>query len=275
MIKILQLFYFFIILIWSIGIVFSQERSVAESAQALKQTSEEAQKPETVQEKEGEEKEQIEPVLNIKETGNNLYSIELRNVELKDFFRVIAHDYNLNILVDENIQGKVTASLTNISLKEALERIAEMNNLILKKEGNVIIVKPNLVTRIFILKHVEAESLLEEGAQSEAGASQESEEGAVSQEKSYKATIYDLLSPQGKVLLGKYPNSIMVIDYPENIEKIATYIKMIDKGMESKIFKLKYIRVDEIVGVKEEKESESESTSTGGTEEETTTESGG
>ena len=273
MIKILQLLYFFIILIWSIGVAFSQESSVAESAQALKQASEEAQKPEAVQKKEGEEKKQVESVLSIKETGDNLYSIELRNVELKDFFRVIAHDYNLNILVDENIQGKVTASLTNISLKEALERIAEMNNLVLKKEGNVIIVKPNLVTRIFILKHVEAESLLEEGAQSEAGAPQEPEEGAVSQEKSYKATIYDLLSPQGKVLLGKYPNSIMVIDYPENIEKIATYIKMIDKGMESKIFKLKYIRVDEIIG--EEKGSESESTSTGGTEEEATTESGG
>jgi len=260
-------FCFFIVLIWSIGIVFSQEGSGAESAQALQQTSE------AVQEKEGEEKEQIEPVLSIKETSNNLYSIELRNVELKDFFRVIAHDYNLNILVDENIQGKVTASLTNISLKEALERIAEMNNLVLKKEGNVIIVKPNLITRIFILKHVEAESLLEEGEQSEAGASQESEEGAISQEKSYKATIYDLLSPQGKVLLGKYPNSIMVIDYPENIEKVATYIRMIDKGMESKIFKLKYIKVDEIIGG--EKESESESTSTGGTEEEATTESGG
>jgi len=248
------------------GISFSQESSVAESAQALQQVPEEVQKPEAVKEKEDKNKEQIEPVLSIEETDNNLYSIELRNVELKDFFRVIAHNYNLNILVDENIQGKVTASLTNISLKEALERIAEINNLVLKKEGNVIIVKPNLITKIFILKHVEAESLLEkEDEQSEAGTSQESEEGAVSQEKSYKATIYNLLSPRGKILLGKYPNSIMVIDYPENIEKVATYIKMIDKGMESKIFKLKYIRVDEIIG--EEKESESESTSTGGTEE--------
>ena len=62
MIKILQLLYFFIILIWSIGVAFSQESSVAESAQALKQASEEAQKPEAVQKKEGEEKKQVESV---------------------------------------------------------------------------------------------------------------------------------------------------------------------------------------------------------------------
>ncbi len=256
MTRLLKLFCFMMFLVVSMRAVLCQEDSGIQNIQTIQQTSG------TTQGKENEEKEQIQPMLSIKKINNSLYSMELRDVELKDFFRVVAHDYNLNILIDENVQGKVTASLTNISLEEALERIASMNNLVLKKEGNVIIIKPNLVTKVFILKHVEAESLLKkEDTQTTTDTSQGSEEetSTSQEETSQEATIYDLLSPQGKVLLGKYPNSIMVIDYPENIEKVDTYIKMIDKGMESKIFRLKYIRAEEIVG---EEENESESTST-------------
>jgi type II secretory pathway component HofQ len=281
--KVVRLSCFMMFLILNAGISLPQEASNVQDAnvqdaniqdaEAIQQASEISQK------KESEKKEQIQPILSIKKVNGNLYSMELRDVDLKDFFRVVAYDYNLNILIDENVQGKVTASLTNISLEEALERIASMNNLVLKKEGNVIIIKPNLVTKVFILKHVEAESLLKkEETQTTTDTSQESEgETSTSEEEeSEEATIYDLLSPQGKVLLGKYPNSIMVIDYPENVEKVDTYIEMIDKGMESKIFRLKYIRADQILG--EEEESESESTSTTSTEstgsQETAAESG-
>ncbi len=92
----------------------------------------------------------------------NLFSIELREAELADIFRVIAHDFNLNILVDKNVKGKVTASFTNISLEEAIEKIAEMNNLRLEKKGNVIIVKPNLITKVFRLKYISAKDIVGE-----------------------------------------------------------------------------------------------------------------
>ena len=59
------------------------------------------------------------PVLEIKrlESEAALYSIELRDVQLNDLFRVIAHDYNLNILIDPAVSGTITASFTNISLE--------------------------------------------------------------------------------------------------------------------------------------------------------------
>ncbi|OQX86725.1 MAG: hypothetical protein B6D55_05390 [Candidatus Omnitrophica bacterium 4484_70.2] len=186
----------------------------------------------------------------------DLFTIELKNADLADFFRVLAHNYHLNIIVDEKVKGKITASFTEVTLEEALERIVDMYGLKLERKGNVIFIKPNLVTKIFYLSHIEAKSLLEisEDETQMQETSSETEETV----RSRAATIYDLLSEEGKVLLGKQPNSIMVIDYPENIEKIKTYIEMVDKGMSSRIFKLKYISAKEIVGKLKKSEEETE-----------------
>ncbi len=195
----------------------------------------------------------VKSVLEIKrlEKEQALYSMELKNAELGDIFRVIAHDYNLNILVDEDVKGRVTASLTKISLEEALAEIANMRGLVMEKKGNIIRVRADLITKIFVLNHIGANTLLsakesqlietpgELAAEGSAGASQHSTQAA---------SIYELLSENGKVFLGKHPNSIMIIDHPENVEKVRIYLAMVDKGMASKVFKLKYIKAKEIVG---------------------------
>jgi hypothetical protein len=102
----------------------------------------------------------VEPtaVMQIKrlETAEPLYSFELREVEAGDLFRVLAHDYKLNLLVDKDVEGKITASMANISLEEALNSIAESLNLKLEKKGNIMRVSPNFVTRAFKLKYLKA-----------------------------------------------------------------------------------------------------------------------
>jgi len=201
----------------------------------------------------------IEPFLGIKKTDKNteLYSIELRDVELTDFFRVIAHDYQLNILVDKDIKGKVYASLTNISIEDAMQEIAHMNNIQIEKRGNVLVVKPYLDSKVFFLNHIKAEELLNAGQSTEG-------QGGTSQARAASATIYDLLSVSGKVLLGRTPNSLMVIDYPDNLEQIEKYLKMVDWGMESRIFKLDYLKAGDIAGQKSSSSS-AEAQTAGGT----------
>lgn len=107
--------------------------------------------------------ERLEPVIQIKrlETEEPLYSFELREVEIGDLFRVLAHDYMLNLLVDKEVQGRVTASLTNVSLEEALNSIAESLNLKLEKKGNIIWLSRNLITRVFKLKYLKASDVVD------------------------------------------------------------------------------------------------------------------
>lgn len=235
---------------------------------------------------------QVEPILEIKKVDpeNSLYSIEMRNVDLNDFFRVVAHDYKLNILVDSAVQGNITASFNNITLEEALDGIADLSSLVMEKNRNIIKISANLVTRVFVLKHIEAKKLLQgassgsggassstssssqgmgqegssggSGVSSSSGAAESGSEGAQGEQQegseggssgtsssTGKAnTIFDLLSDKGKILLGQYPNSIMVIDSPSHLKSIEEYLVAIDQKMASRVFKLKYLKATELVG---------------------------
>ena len=248
-----------------------------------------------------DEKAAIESIMEIKrlDTPDELYSFELRDADIVDLFRFLAHDYKLNLLVDKDVSGKVTASFNKITLDEAIAEIAESQNLILDKRKNIIKVMPNLITRIFTLKYIEAKKLLgssgqssgasqggsesqgaggggaasgsaggesasgsgsaggESGKEGSAGGSGESgaatsteSSGESSGSASGASTIYDLLSDKGKILLGSMPNSIMVIDYQPNIDKIGAYLNEVDKKMERRVFRMKYLKASEVVGEK-------------------------
>jgi len=233
--------------------------------------------------------------MQIKPLEKNKYTIELRDVDIRDLLRVLAHDYKLNILIGEGIKGKITASFNNITISEALEAIAKANNLLLKREGGIIKVVPHLVTKVFILRHVGAKKLLEDSQEKEESAtsssssdsssssssttqsasSQSSETtGGVSsgtssvsssEEIKTQDTIFDLLSEEGKILLGQEPNSLMVIDYPENVERIEAFLNMIDKRMSMEVFRLKYLSAAEIVGEIEKKTSGASTTTSSST----------
>lgn len=176
------------------------------------------------------------PVLNIKRLDGEeqLYSIELRDVQLGDLFRVIAHDYSLNIMIDPKVSGTITASFTAISLDEALEAIAEMTHLTIDRKGKIIRVSPNVVTKTVVLRYIEARKLLEPaGTPGQSGST----------------GIMGLLSDKGRILLGQQQNSLTIIDNPDNVKKVEAYLAVADHKIEARVFKLKYLKADEIVGV--------------------------
>ncbi len=156
------------------------------------------------------------PVLEIKrlESGKPLYSIELREVQLVDFFRVIACEFKLNILINQNVSGAITASFTNISLEEALDAIAELNNLSIEKKGNIIKVSSNLVTKTGILKYNEAERLPDTFIPAQAS----SKVPSVSAPSG--TGLYGQLSAKDKILLGQQQNPFAELEFMvENARK--------------------------------------------------------
>ena len=188
-----------------------------------------------------------EPIMEIKPFNKEetLFSIELRDVEIADLLRMLAHNYNLNIWMDKDVKGKVTASFSNITLEEAIKTVAESSNFVFKREGNVIKVIPDIITQIFPLKYIEVRELLKTG--------EEQKDEAL---KSAHATIFDLLSKKGKILLGELPNSIMVIDFPNNIKDIEKYLELVDQPRTYRVFKLKYLSVSNLFPELDESERE-------------------
>ncbi len=223
----------------------SLEEMMEKISAELEGTSKDTEKTQeqAAEEKASGESQEYAPILRIEQVSPDRFSMEFRNLEIRDLLRVVAHNYNLNILVDNDLKGKVTASFSNVSLNQALEAILADNNLLLEKQGDILKVSPNLVSQTFFLKHIEANDLV--GAKP-AGGDSESKGSAAN-----TSTIFNLLSEDGKVFLGQLPNSILVIDYPKQIAKISEYIQVVDQRMASKVFKLKYLSVSEIVDKEE------------------------
>ena len=65
-------------------------------------------------------------------------SLNLKDVDLKDFFRLIHEISGLNILVDPNVTGSVTTVLDNVPWDQALEIVLKDNGLGKVLEGNVL-----------------------------------------------------------------------------------------------------------------------------------------
>ena len=67
-----------------------------------------------------------------------LISLNLKDVDLKDFFRLIHEISGLNILVDPNVTGSVTAVLDNVPWDQALDIVLKNNGLGKILQGNVL-----------------------------------------------------------------------------------------------------------------------------------------
>ena len=100
------------------------------------------------------------PLIRPSDKNASLYTIELRDTPLLDIFRLMARDYGLNIVVDDKITGTITASLSDIGLEEALQTIVDMKNLKIEKKGKIIIIRPNLISKIFVLHHLRLGSVV-------------------------------------------------------------------------------------------------------------------
>lgn len=72
-----------------------------------------------------------------KYTGEKI-SLNLKDVDLKDFFRLIHQISGLNIVVDSNVTGTVTVALDDVPWDQALDVVLMNNGLDKTLEGNVL-----------------------------------------------------------------------------------------------------------------------------------------
>lgn len=97
---------------------------------------------------------------------DDMVSFDFRETPLIDALRTIAVSYDLNMVIAEGVEGKVTLSLRNISLKRALDKMIHLHGCDYTVDDDIITVKPvkavykgGMVTRIYRLKFADAENL--------------------------------------------------------------------------------------------------------------------
>ena len=159
-----------------------------------------------------------------KYTGEPI-SVNLKDVDLKDFFRLIHEISGLNVVLDPNVHGTLTVVLDDVPWDQALDIVLKNNDLARELEGNVL-----RIATVETLKH-EADSRRAQ-IESEALAV---EKVSVTRFLSYAkakdvtVTIKKFLSQRGDVVADDRTNAVIVNDIPKVLPIIDRLLTQLDR----------------------------------------------
>lgn len=152
-------------------------------------------------------------------------SVNLKDVDLKDFFRLIHEISGLNIVLDPAVGGRVTIVLEDVPWDQALDIVLRNNGLVKQLEGNVL--------RIAKTETVQTE---EEAKIKLAAARQDAAERVtVPRQLNYaKAeemlkTVTKFISKNGQVISDVRTNTLIITDIPQVIPTIDEVIRTLDR----------------------------------------------
>jgi len=152
-------------------------------------------------------------------------SVNLKDVDLKDFFRLIHEISGLNVVLDPNVKGTLTIVLDEVPWDQALDIVLQNNSLDKQLTGNVL----RVATRETLKHEAETERDLEK-AQAEAVAPV-----TVTRVLSYakattmKDTLKKFLSARGDILSDDRSNQLIIRDIPSVIPTIDNLIRQLDR----------------------------------------------
>ncbi len=159
-----------------------------------------------------------------KYTGEPI-SVNLKDVDLKDFFRLIHEISGLNIVLDPNVKGTLTLVLDDVPWDQALDVVLHNNGLGRELEGNIL--------RIAALDTFRKEAE-EQRARTDAQALAVSKITVTrflsyGRAKDVMPTIKKLLSARGEVLADDRTNALIISDIPSIIPGIDRLITQLDR----------------------------------------------
>jgi type IV pilus assembly protein PilQ len=159
-----------------------------------------------------------------KYTGEPI-SVNLKDVDLKDFFRLIHEISGLNVVLDPDVKGSLTIVLDDVPWDQALDIVLKNDNLSRQLEGNVL-----RIATVETLRH-EADARRAE---------QEAEAMAVDRvtvtrflsyahSKDVVTTLKKFISQRGDIVSDERTNAVIISDIPSTIPAIDRLIQQLDR----------------------------------------------
>jgi type IV pilus assembly protein PilQ len=68
-------------------------------------------------------------------------SLDVKDTDIRDVIRMISKGYNLSIILDKDVAGKVTVHLSDVPIMEGLRSIAESHGLEVLREGSLYLIR--------------------------------------------------------------------------------------------------------------------------------------
>jgi type IV pilus assembly protein PilQ len=147
-------------------------------------------------------------VLDVKKSSSH-FSMEFRDAEIKDVLRAVGQAAGLNMIISDTVSGKVSLSVKEVGILDALEAILKTKGLTYVRDGNIMRVvaysevrDDDLETRVFPLGYANG--------------------------KEVQSVVEKLKSERARVSVDSRMNSIVVKDLSLNLDKMASLVKSLD-----------------------------------------------
>ncbi|MEK7293681.1 MAG: type IV pilus secretin PilQ [Nitrospirota bacterium] len=169
------------------------------------------------------ESEDAEPVGERRFAGRRI-SLDFQQADIQNVFRLIAEVSGFNLVIGENVKGKVTMRLLNVPWDQALDMLLKMNNLGKLRSGNIIwidtlanvtkqqdeeakakeakVKAEDLVTRIIYVRNVQASEI--------------------------QTSLRQYLSTRGQLSVNQGGNAIVVQDTASRLAAFKELVDLLD-----------------------------------------------
>ena len=159
-----------------------------------------------------------------KYTGEPI-SVNLKDVDLKDFFRLIHEISGLNVVLDPSVRGTVTLVLDDVPWDQALDIVLKNNSLDRELQGNVLrIAATDTLRREAVDRRAQAEAVA-------LAVDRQTITRSLSYAKAIEVvpTIKKFLTARGDVISDVRTNSLIISDIPSVLPNLDRLISQLDK----------------------------------------------
>ena len=189
------------------------------------------------------------------QTNEKLYSFVAQEISIRQAIKLFSKSYNLNILIDTDIKGKVNVEFHDLPFNQAMTAILSSLGYYWERDNNLITVK-SWETRQFTINYIRltrsgsgaSEAQVSSGGSSggdggEGGGGSDSQAGTISiqQENSVKfwdeieVQLKNLVSEKGRLVINRMSGTVQHTDQHVRVEEMAAYISKINSAIHRQV----------------------------------------
>jgi type IV pilus assembly protein PilQ len=181
-------------------------------------------------------------------------SMDFKDADLTNVFRIIAEVSNLNIITADDVKGKVSLRLVNVPWDQALDIVLRSKSLGAAQEGNVLRIAPLSSLRKEEQDRFDAQKQVDQSRQeamnraAEVRATQEAVFDTVpvsySKASELLAKIKPLTSKFGRLDSDDRTNVLIIRDLPQNIAEVKALVATLDTATPQVLIEARIVEVE-------------------------------
>jgi type IV pilus assembly protein PilQ len=152
-------------------------------------------------------------------------SVNLKDVDLRDFFRLIHEISGLNVVVDPGVKGTLTIVLDDVPWDQALDIVLRNNDLDKQLDGNVL----RLATKETLRREAEENRDLAKAQAEAADVITTTRVLSYAKSTAMATTLKKFLSSRGDIIADDRSNTLIIRDIPSTLPVMDNLIRQLDR----------------------------------------------